>query len=135
MFALLSKIDSAKTFQYYFSIMFMIMGTDKFFNFLTNWNLYLWEALPKLLHIDMNLTLYGIGVLEFSCGVILWLNYRIGGLIGTVLLFGIAANLILAGKFFNIALLDIGLAICAFALSQSTPAKNDEDEPTVFDNL
>ena len=126
MLKLLSKIDFGKVFQIYFSTVLMVDGTDKFFNFITYWPMYLAPQVPQITGFDAQTVMYGIGVVEFAIGVLLWLSARIGGTLASLLMLGIAANLIVAGKFYNIVLIDIALAICAAALVQSAGSDPQE---------
>lgn len=119
MFILLAKLNLSATFRYFMSVLLMIDGTDKFFNLVTYWPMYLWDSIPQVLGIETATFLAIIGVVEFAIGAVLWLSIRWGGLLAGFLLFGIAANLLLAGKFYNIVLIDIALGICCWALAQS----------------
>jgi hypothetical protein len=49
----------------------------------------------------------------------MWFSQRWGGLLTAGLLLGISLNLLIGGRFLNIVLIDVGLAIAALALSQA----------------
>lgn len=125
---ILNRLNLGKIFQYYLSILLMIDGTDKFFNLVTYWPNYLAPQFPELLGISTTTFVYIIGVIELIIAVILWFSARWGGLLFAGLLVGISINLLIAGVYYNIILVDMGLAIAALALSQSANpnAKNSK---------
>jgi hypothetical protein len=114
------KLDLGKIFQYYLSVMLLIDGTDKFFNLVTYWPDYLAPIFPQTLGVSTGVFLGILGVIEFAIGAIIWVNAKWGGLLVAALMLGISINLLVAGKFFNIVLVDIAVAIAALGLAQST---------------
>jgi len=47
----------------------IVAGIDKFFNFLTNWGMYLNPFAPRLLHIEPKTFMHLVGVVEIVVGV------------------------------------------------------------------
>jgi hypothetical protein len=119
MFQLLQKLNLEGAFRYYLSVMLLIDGLDKFFNLIAYWPEYLAPIFPQLIGGHTTVLLYLLGIIEITIGVITWFSARWGGLLVGLLLFGIAFNLVIAGRYFNIVLVDIGLGIGALALAQA----------------
>lgn len=130
MFTLLAKLNLTSAFRYFMSVLLMIDGTDKFFNLVTYWPMYLWEGIPNITGLDASLILAILGVIEFLIGATLWLSLKWGGLLAGLLLFGIALNLLLAGKFLNIVLIDVALGMCCLALAQSDLPRPKDPQST-----
>jgi hypothetical protein len=97
----------------------IIAGVDKFFNRLTDWNLYL---SPWALLVTGNLTVRQImmiaGAVEIAAGLIVAFKPRIGGFIIGCWMIGIIVNLLSIPAYFDIVLRDLGLCVAAFALSR-----------------
>ena len=96
----------------------VVAGVDKFFHFLTNWDVYLAPIVPNMLGITAHTFMLGVGVIEVLAGVIVAFAPRIGGWVVGLWLCGIVLNLLLLGSFFDVALRDFGLALGAFALAR-----------------
>ena len=97
-----------------FTIAPILAGLDKFFNLLTNWEQYL---SPQFNVIgDAHTTMMIVGVIEIIAGIGVWLYPRIFSYIIVVWLLAIIINLLLLGRFFDIALRDLGLLLGALAL-------------------
>lgn len=104
-----------------YGVGFIISGLDKFFNFITVWEKYLWPAVPATLGIDATMFMYAVGVIEVVLGVMVLSNAaRTGGyLVGTWLL-AIATNLVLHGGYLDIAIRDTVMAIGAYSFASLT---------------
>jgi hypothetical protein len=96
----------------------LIAGIDKFFHFLTNWDVYLAPMVPNLLGIPAHTFMLGVGMIEMLAGVLVAFAPRVGGWVVGAWLCGIVLNLLLLGTYFDIALRDFGLALGAFALAR-----------------
>jgi hypothetical protein len=108
-----------------FTVAPIIMGLDKFFHLLVNWDQYLAPVFARLLggHTFMLV----VGVIEIVAGLIVAFRPRIGGYIVTLWLWGIILNLLLNPIVYDaaqrtwgldIALRDLGLSIGALALAR-----------------
>jgi hypothetical protein len=96
----------------------IVAGVDKFYHFLTNWEMYVSPIVPRLLGISAHSFMLGVGVIEIIAGFIVAVAPRIGGWIVGLWLCGIIVNLLMIPGYFDIALRDFGLALGAFALAR-----------------
>ena len=102
----------------------IIAGVDKYFNLLTDWTAYLNPLATKLLPVSAVTFMHVIGVVEIVAGAIVLTRWtRLGSYVVAAWLVGIALNLLSMGKFFDVAVRDLGLAVAAFALSQLTAVR------------
>lgn len=95
----------------------LIAGVDKFFNKLTDWSMYLWAPVANTVggsHRAMEIA----GAIEIVAAFLVLFKPKIGGLIVTLWLWGIIANLLLIPGYYDIALRDFGLSLGALALSR-----------------
>jgi uncharacterized membrane protein YphA (DoxX/SURF4 family) len=100
-----------------------LAGLDKFFNLLAVWPKYLSPAVVGLLPVSPETAMYVVGVIEMIVGLALLGPFtRIASLVACAWLLVIAANLVLAGGFLDVAVRDIVMAIAAGALSLLTDA-------------
>jgi hypothetical protein len=83
-----------------------LAGLDKFFNILADWTAYLSPLVANLLPIGASTFMHLIGVIEIA---------------GAWLLL-IAATLVTTGRFFDVAVRDVEMAIAAFTLARLTEA-------------
>jgi uncharacterized membrane protein YphA (DoxX/SURF4 family) len=97
----------------------IVAGIDKYFNKLTQWEMYLSPIVPKLLHVAPSSFMHVVGVVEIVAGVIVLSRFtRIGSYIVMAWLLSIVVNLLTMGMFYDLAVRDVEIAIGAFALSQ-----------------
>ena len=95
----------------------VLAGVDKFLNLLTDWSMYLWSPLGKLVG-GAGTFMRIVGVIEIVAGCLVALKPKIGAPIVAAWLVGIIVNLLLLGSYFDIALRDFGLFLGALALSR-----------------
>jgi hypothetical protein len=95
----------------------VLAGLDKFFMKLADWTIYLWPPLAKLTNGAGNFMRI-VGVIEVIAGLLVALKPKVGAPIVALWLLGIIGNLILLGRFYDIALRDLGLFLGALALSR-----------------
>jgi hypothetical protein len=101
-----------------------LAGLDKFFNILTNWQMYLSPAAERLLPMSATTFMHIVGVIEMIVGLAILTRWtRIGSYIAMVWLIAIALNLLTTGMFFDLAVRDIEIAIGAFTLARLTEAR------------
>jgi uncharacterized membrane protein YphA (DoxX/SURF4 family) len=101
----------------------LLAGLDKFFNLLANWPGYLSPLVASVLPISAISFMHAIGVVEMAVGALILTGYtRLGGYVASVWLVGIAVNLIATGRYFDIAVRDVTMAIAAFTLARLTEA-------------
>lgn len=101
-----------------------LAGLDKFFNFLTDWGMYLSPLAERLLPVSGTVFMRAVGVIEMAVGLIVFTGFaRIGGYIVMGWLLAIALNLISTGMFFDLAVRDVEIAIAAYTLARLTEAR------------
>src|ERR1051325_2946322 len=102
----------------------LLAGIDKFTHFLVDWTMYLNPAVAQTLHVTPTMFMQIVGVIEIVVGLAnLAGATRIFGYITMLWLFGIAANLISLGNYYDIAVRDILLGIGAYSLARVTEAR------------
>lgn len=102
----------------------LLAGADKFFNFLTDWSMYLNPAAVALLPVDAATFMQIVGVIEMAVGVaILTFATRVGAWVAMVWLIGIAINLASTGMFLDLAVRDLEIAVAAYVLARLTEAR------------
>ena len=94
-----------------------IAGADKFMSSLTDWSKYLWPEIPRMTGIGPTLFMQIVGGIEVAAALLVLLVPRIGGYVVALWLWGIIANLILLGGYYDVALRDFGLSLGALALA------------------
>lgn len=95
----------------------IVAGADKFTHLLTDWNQYLAPVVTNIIPLSPATFMSIVGVIEIVAGILVFVRPKIGSLIVGLWLIGIAINLLLTGKYFDIAVRDIVMAIGAFSLS------------------
>ena len=101
-------------------------GLDKFFNLLTNWEAYLNPLATKVIPVSPATFMHIVGVIEIIAGVVVLSQVtKIGAYLITAWLVAIALNLLTMGKFLDVAVHDLGLAVAAFSLAQLTSVRQE----------
>jgi len=107
-----------------YGIVPIVAGADKFFNLLTNWQMYLNPAILKIVPLGPVHFMYAVGGIEILAGLmVLFVATRLGGYLVALWLVAIAISLALMGQFYDVAVRDIVMAIGAIALAQLTEIK------------
>jgi uncharacterized membrane protein YphA (DoxX/SURF4 family) len=102
----------------------LLAGLDKFVNLLAAWEMYLSPVAARLLPVSPSTFMGIVGVIEIVVGaIVLAGRTREGGYILAVWLLAIAINLVSAGRFFDVAVRDVLIALAAFALARMTEAR------------
>jgi len=102
----------------------LLAGLDKYFNLLTNWEMYLNPMIPQLLHIPAPTFMHIVGVVEIVTGVLVLSRFtRFGAYIVMAWLLAISASLVTQGLFLDIAVRDIELSLGAFVLAKLTEVR------------
>ena len=100
-----------------------LAGLDKFFNLLTDWEMYLSPAAQSLIPMSASTFMHIVGVIEMIVGLAILTRWtRIGSYVAMVWLVAIALNLISAGRF-DVAVRDLLMAIAAYTLARLTEAR------------
>lgn len=116
-----------------------LAGLDKFFNLLADWPGYLSPLMADILPIGASSFMHIIGGVEMVVGAVILSGYtQLGGYVAAAWLVGIAVNLLTTGRYFDIAVRDVAMAIAAFTLARLTEAgvgaevRNDAASRTLF---
>ena len=111
-----------------------LAGLDKFFNLLTNWEMYLSPLAQKLLPFSATSFMHVVGVIEMIVGLAILTRWtRLGSYVAAVWLVAIAINLVTTGMFFDLAVRDLEIAIGAFTLARLTEARFAEKQSETFE--
>ena len=116
---------AANLLRYTYAIVPILAGLDKFLHLLTDWDKYLAPAVANLLPFSTGAFMNVVGIIEIIAGVLVLIKPKIGALVVSLWLIGIALNLLLTGEYFDIAVRDLVMAIGAFSLYLLLP---DEDK-------
>lgn len=108
----------------------ILMGLDKFFNWMTFWPKYLWVGFPNFLSVSPHHFMQGVGVIEIAAGLGVLLLPRVFSYVVVGWLGGIITNLVIlsilghghTNVFWDIALRDFGLLLAALALARLAAA-------------
>lgn len=104
----------------------IVGGLDKFFDLLTNWEMYLNPLVPRILHISGPSVMHIVGVVEIAAGILMLTRFtRYAAYIVMVWLWAIALNLITQGQFLDLAVRDILISLGAFALAKLTEVREE----------
>ena len=102
----------------------LLAGLDKFFNVLADWGSYLSPFMERLLPVGADTFMRAVGVIEMAVGLLILAGFcRIGGYVLMAWLLGIAASLLTTGRFFDVAVRDVVMALAAFTLARLTEAR------------
>jgi uncharacterized membrane protein YphA (DoxX/SURF4 family) len=102
----------------------LLAGLDKFTNILVNWEQYLNPRVLDFVPVSATTFMQIVGAIEIVAGAaVLAGASRTFGYIVMLWLFGIAANLISTGRYYDIAVRDILLGFGAYALARVTEAR------------
>ncbi len=105
-----------------FGVVPIVAGLDKFTDFLANWTAYLNPLLLHLVPMTDQAFMHLVGVIEVIAGALVLAKPRLGGFVVMAWLLAIAAQLILWGRFLDIAVRDIVMALGgALTLARLTP--------------
>lgn len=102
--------------KYTYGLVPIIAGLDKFTHLLTDWNKYLAPVVADILPFSPGTFMSMVGIIEIVAGVLVFIKPKIGALIVSLWLVGIALNLLLTGEYFDVAVRDLVMAIGAFTL-------------------
>jgi uncharacterized membrane protein YphA (DoxX/SURF4 family) len=104
-----------------FAVAPILFGLDKFFNWMVDWERYLWPEVASWFNTSRETMMDAVGIVEIAAGIIVLLAPRIGSLLVAAWLGTIITNLVAYGvdtetTYWDIALRDFGLMLGALAL-------------------
>jgi hypothetical protein len=104
----------------------LLAGLDKYVGLLADWPGYLAPVVASALPVSPGAFMRIVGVVEVAVGAAILTRWpRQGAWVAMVWLLAIAGNLVLTGRFFDVAVRDVEMAIAAFALVRLTEAHDD----------
>lgn len=106
-----------------YGLLFIVAGLDKFFNLVTVWQQYVGPVAIRIVPVELNQFIMGVGAFEVLLGALILAKPRWGGFLAAVWLVVIAANLVSMQAFYDIAVRDAVMAVGALALSLMTCSK------------
>ena len=100
-----------------------LAGLDKFVGLLADWPGYVAPVVAAALPVSPEAFMQVVGVVEMAVGAAILTRWpREGAWVAMVWLLLIAGNLVLTGRFFDVAVRDVLMAIAAFTLARLTEA-------------
>lgn len=106
--------------QFAFIVAPIVMGLDKFFNILVNWEQYLAPFVTSIVPVSAHTFMLGVGVIEIIAGIGVAVKPRYFSYVIVLWLIGIIVNVVATG-YYDVAMRDLGLALAALALARITP--------------
>ncbi|MBI3944707.1 MAG: hypothetical protein HY321_02215 [Armatimonadetes bacterium] len=103
----------------------VLAGLDKFRHLLVDWDQYLAPQMRERMSDRGRRFMRAVGVIEVAAGLLTAVKPRIGGYVVGGWLIGIIGNLLLSGKYRDIALRDLGLALGAFSLARLAEERDE----------
>jgi uncharacterized membrane protein YphA (DoxX/SURF4 family) len=108
-----------------------LAGLDKFFNLLADWPAYLSPLATRVVPMSASSLMHIVGVIEMVVGAAILAGFtQPGGYIAAIWLLCIAVNLVTTGRYFDVAVRDVALAVSAFTLARLTEARVGVREST-----
>lgn len=119
-----------RTLKVFYGVVPIVAGLDKFTNLLTRWDQYLSPLALRVVPVSAPTFMHAVGIIEIVAGLIVLSRYtRVGAYIVSAWLVAIALNLITSGRFLDVAVRDLGMALGAFTLARLTEARSEARAP------
>ena len=106
-----------------FGIVPIVAGLDKFTNILTHWSDYLSPAIVSMLPFSAETFMMIVGIIEIIAGILVLWKPQIGALVVLAWLILIALTLLFSGRYLDVAVRDLVMAIGAFSLFRLTKVR------------
>ncbi|HEX3688120.1 MAG TPA: DoxX family membrane protein [Solirubrobacteraceae bacterium] len=122
--AVLSRAKSDPAYQAFltlrvgFTVLPIVMGVDKFFNNLVNWEQYLAHWIANISPLSATGTMHVVGIVEIAAGLLVALKPRYFAYLVAAWLGGIVLDLLTYSGFYDVALRDFGLLLGALTLGR-----------------
>lgn len=108
--------------KYLFTVVPIVAGADKFAGFLAQWDAYLNPVLLGIAPVSAATLMRLVGVIEIVAGLLVFARPRLGGFVVMGWLLAIALQLLVWGRFLDIAVRDIVIALSGpLVLARLTP--------------
>lgn len=109
-----------------FGVVPVVAGLDKFTNMLTDWTQYLNPLVERIIPISSSTFMHVAGVIEIGAGVLIMTKYtRFAAYIVSGWLALIALSLLFSGRYLDVAVRDLVMAVGAFALARMTEVREN----------
>ena len=106
----------------------LLAGLDKFFHILTDWGAYLGPWAERLLPSGADGFMHVAGAIEIAIGILILAGFaRVGGYILAAWMLGIAIALAATGRYFDVAVGAIAMALAAFTLARLAKLRQDSE--------
>ncbi|NLT68036.1 MAG: DoxX family membrane protein [Acidobacteria bacterium] len=106
-----------------------LAGLDKYFNILADWQAYLSPVVTQVLPVSGAVFMALVGIIEMIVGLAILTRWtKVGSYIAMAWLVAIALNLLMTGRFFDVAVRDVAMAIAAFTLARLTESREGATE-------
>jgi len=115
-----------KILKYTYGLVPIVAGLDKFTNLLVNWEDYISTPVAEILPFSAGTFMAIVGIIEIAAGVLVLFRPRIGAYAVMAWLIAIALTLVLGGKYFDVAVRDLVMAVGAFVLAKLCGVFNDQ---------
>lgn len=112
-----------------FVVVPIVAGLDKFVGLLADWPGYLSPLARQLIPIDPAAFMQVVGIVEIAAGVLVLRDPRLGGYVVAAWLVAIALNLIASGRWFDVAVRDLVMAVSAYCLARLSEAREKASAP------
>lgn len=103
--------------QYTYGLVPIVAGADKFANILTEWGQYVGSGFADMLPFGVSTFMAIVGIIEIVAGILVLMRPKIGAYVVMGWLVAIALSLIVSGRYLDVAVRDIVMAIGAFVLA------------------
>ena len=115
-----SRLDSTiLSLRIAFGLTAFLAGLDKFLNLLTNWEQYVSPLALHVLPLSAGTLMRVAGVIEMIAGIAVLSGLtRLGGYVIAGWLTAIALSLVFSGRFLDVAVRDLVMALGAFTLAR-----------------
>lgn len=106
-----------------FSLAPVLFGVDKFFDWMVDWDLYLWSGIADAVNMSAGDVMLIVGGIEIAAGILVFLRPAYAAYVVAAWLTGIVTNLVIASidgpfEYWDVALRDFGLLLGALALAR-----------------
>jgi uncharacterized membrane protein YphA (DoxX/SURF4 family) len=101
-----------------FGVVPIVAGLDKFVGLLADWEAYLSPLARELLPVSPAAFMQVVGVVEIAAGILVLARPRVGSFVVAAWLAGIALNLVAGGRYLDVAVRDLVMAVTALCLAR-----------------
>jgi len=114
-----NQVNTVQTLlKFTFGLVPIVAGADKFTNLLTNWEQYLSPTVANMLPFTPHNFMMIVGVIEIIAGILVFVNTQKGAYLVSAWLTLVALSLLTSGRYLDVAVRDLVMAIGAFSLAK-----------------